>query len=256
MDSLVSTLNHLPFAYIWFGQLIFCYGSALVLMRYFGKAGLYAFMTLALIAANIQVNKLAMFPIFNQPIPLGNTLIAATYLGSDLLAEYYGAAAARKGVLLSMLGMIVMLGFIIFTLGFPPLTLAQANDAGVPYAFGVQQALMYVFPSVNILFLVSIGSYFIAQYLDVAVFVLVSKLTHHKWLWLRNILSTWLSALVDNFIFNLFAWRIFAAHPVPWKTLFISYFLGTFLLRIFIATLDTPFMYLGRKMMPKKLMAS
>ena len=59
-------------------------------------------------------------------------------------------------------------------------------------------------------------------------------------LWLRNNGSTWISQLIDSVIFAVVAFiGIF-----PFKVVF-QIILSTYLLKIFVAFLDTPFMYLS-----------
>ena len=73
-----------------------------------------------------------------------------------------------------------------------------------------------------------------------------SKLTNKKYLWLRNNLSTMTSSLIDSFIFSILAWIIFNPEPLDFFTVFITFILGTYILRIFISLIDTPFVYLAK----------
>ena len=55
-----------------------------------------------------------------------------------------------------------------------------------------------------------------------------------------------LSGLIDNAIFSVLAWVVFAAQPMEWQPLVFTFILGTYVLRVAVALLDTPFLYLAR----------
>ncbi len=80
---------------------------------------------------------------------------------------------------------------------------------------------------------------------------MIKKITFSKYLWLRNNLSTLLSSLIDNTIFSLLAWIILNPEPETLYKVLMIYILGTYFLRIFLALIDTPFMYLAKLFLPK-----
>ena len=74
-------------------------------------------------------------------------------------------------------------------------------------------------------------------------------------MWLRNNASTAISALIDNTIFSVLAWIVFAADPLPWSTVIFTFILGTYWLRLIVAAMDTPIIYLSRYVRPVTGMA-
>ena len=250
LNHLITALNHINPGLLWIIQLLLVYSSILLMLRFFGKSGLFVLMGLFIVAANIQVNKLTMLPGFSGPMPLGNVLIAGTYLCSDTLAEYFSAKQARRGILLAFASFICMTLFIIFTLGFNPISLSAANAAGVRNPQLLQHALLNVFGTAPALLFASLTSFLISQFFDVAVFIKIKKITRGRFLWLRNNVSTLLAALLDNCIFNLLAWRLFASQPLPWHTLIVSYVIGTYFMRVIVSVADTPFIYIARFFIP------
>ena len=74
----------------------------------------------------------------------------------------------------------------------------------------------------------------------------ISKLTNKKFLWFRNNISTITSSLIDNILFSFLAWIVLNPNPLDIKTVIVTYILGTYFLRILIALIDTPFIYLAR----------
>jgi uncharacterized integral membrane protein (TIGR00697 family) len=131
-------------------------------------------------------------------------------------------------------------------LGFTPVTAAQAAAAGMPHAVQTQAHLVALFLPVPALLISALLSYLVSQLFDVWLFVKIRKATGVKKLWLRNNVSTMLSALIDSIVFNVLAWKLFAVHPVGWNTLFLTYILGTYAVRLVLSLLDTPFIYMAK----------
>ena len=95
-------------------------------------------------------------------------------------------------------------------------------------------------------FVASMIAYLVSQYFDVWFFNYIKNKFSNKYLWLRNNLSTILSSLVDNTIFSIFAWILLNPEPINIYSVIMIYILGTYLLRIIIALLDTPFIYFAK----------
>ena len=95
-------------------------------------------------------------------------------------------------------------------------------------------------------------AYLISQFFDVWFFEKISKITKKKFLWFRNNISTMLSSLLDNIIFSLLAWIILNPNPLDFNIVLFTFILGTYILRIFIALVDTPFVYIAKYIIPSK----
>lgn len=251
INTIVNALQNIPPGILWAIQLCFVYSSILIMMRLFGRTGIFILIGIFLITANIQVNKLTMLPGWSDPIPLGNVLIAGTYLCSDTLAEYYSASCARQGIWLGFCAFIIMIITMLFTLGFHNLSAGIAAKEGINNPNVMQHALSIVFSTGPALLIASLSSFVICQFFDIAIFIKIKKLTGGKYLWLRNNTSTLGAAFLDNCIFNILAWRVFAPQPIPWHILISSYIIGTYFIRVAVSVLDTPFIYLAQFFTPK-----
>ena len=108
--------------------LFFCLFVILILLKLFGEAGLYVYTVLAIIGANIQVLKIVDFPFFSNPIALGTILFSTTFLTTDILAEYYGEKFARRNILIGFISFLLMTIFMLFTIGFTPLSEMSAGE--------------------------------------------------------------------------------------------------------------------------------
>ncbi len=246
INIFVEAMNRAPPGVVALLMLLVAYSGVLVLMRFFGIHGLVAFVVVAILGANIQVLKVVQFAVFPHPVALGTILFASTYLAIDLVTEYYGTQLARRIIWLGFCCVLLFNIFMILMLGYRPVDVAAA---GPEYAFAAEteQALKLVIQPQLGLLIAGLTSYLISQHLDVWLFAYLKRKTAGGSLWLRNNVSAIVAALIDNTVFSLLAWRIFAATPVPWDTLVYTYILGTFSARVVIALLDTPFMYLSRR---------
>ncbi len=231
--ELTLYLNKISTELIWIILLLFCFSSILLFQKLFGYIGLYIYSVIAVIAANIQVLKIVDFFYSPEPVALGTILFASTFLCTDILSEYYGKDKARQNVLISFCGFLFMTILMIITIGFKP----ADQD-------WVQESLTNVFTPMTRFFLASMLAYIISQYFDIWLYSILKKINNK--LWLRNNLSTIISSLVDNTIFSLFAWIILNPDPETFYNVIMIYILGTYLLRIIIAFLDTPFLYIAK----------
>lgn len=248
-DGFITIFNSVAIEITWLIFLVISFSSVLILLKFFGEAGLYVFTAIAIISANIQVLKIVKFPFFDEPVALGTILFASTFLCTDILAEYYGTKSARKNILLGFSGFLLMTGLMLFTIAFKPI---DEITAGINYdwALPVQNNLIGVFMPFPIFFAASMIAYLSSQFFDVWFFEKISKFTNKKFLWFRNNCSTIISSLIDNTIFSVFAWIIFNPDPLNFNTVLFTFILGTYFLRIFIALFDTPFIYLAKFFLP------
>ena len=249
LDQLITTLQSgSPFVVLVLMTLS-AFIAVLLALRLFGAAGLYVLMSLSVIAANIQVLKLVQFGFYTQPVALGTVLFSVTYFCTDILNEYYGRAAAQRGVAIGFAASVFWLVVMILTISYAPLSPEKAGD-GFAWALPMHGHIAAIFTPLPTFLLASLAAYLISQMFDVWVFDRLRQAMRGRQLWLRNNVSTALSALLDNIVFSSLAFMILAAQPVDMTTLIFTFILGSYALRLVIALLDTPFMYLARWLLP------
>lgn len=237
-EKLVNYINNLPIEISWLVFLLFCFISILIFLKLFGENGIYVYTSIAIVVANIQLVKIVQFSFFIDPIPLGTALFASTFLCTDILAEYYDSSKAKKNVYIGLASFLLVTLFMIFTLGFKPIE----NQ--------IQNSLKLIFLPLPIFFIASMIAYLSSQLFDVWFFTKISILTNKNYLWFRNNFSTIISSLLDNIIFSIFAWIILNPNPENLKTV-TGFIFGTYILRIFIAFIDTPFIYIAKYLIKK-----
>lgn len=251
-DALIALLHSLSPDFVLPLMILLAFGGLLVMLRAFGESGLYVFIALAIIAANIQVQKVVQFGFYLQPVALGTVLFSSSYLATDILNEYFGTRAARRGVMVGFFASIFWLCIMLLTVGYAPLTPEQAGE-DFGWALGTHEHIAAIFTPYPAILGASIIAYLSSQFLDVWLFAKIREATGNRGLWLRNNISTAISGLLDNVIFSTLAFVVFASSPVPWDVLIWVFILGTYGLRLVIALFDTPFMYLAKHCLPDEI---
>ena len=244
---MLSFLNQLPEEVVWLLQIPVCYLLLLLFLRLLGPSGIFLFNSIAIVLANLQVLKAVTLYPFENPIALGTVAFSITFLGTDILSEYFDKKTAQKAILAGFLGLLFSTLLMTLTIGMAPPNEQPSASWFIKNHFHLEA----IFKPAPALLISGMIAYWISQWFDVALFNRMKKKSHGRFLWLRNNVSTALSALVDNTIFSLLAWIVLAADPLPWRMVVFSYILGTYGIRLFLAIIDTPIIYLAKFCIPR-----
>lgn len=248
MGFLIIMIDLMPFItllqsfsndFLLLGMYAFAVCSLILLHHFLGKTGIYVYMTLGVIIGNLQVLKAMTLTGFSHPVAMGTVVFMTTFLATDILAERYGKEAAQKAIWCGFAGIVFITGMMVLTLGMPPLPPSDQN-AFFNEAHYAMQTLFLPAPA---LFIASLTSYVISQYVDVRLFLMIKRVTEGRLLWLRSFLSTAVSSLLDNILFSVLAWKILAPLDIDTSTLIFTYILGTYVLRLLATGLNAPVMY-------------
>ena len=200
-----------------------------------GLSWLYAYVAVAIILANVFVTK--QITLFGLSATGGNVMYATIFLATDLLSEHYGKSYARTAVFIGFFAAIIYLVMSQFMVRFVP---ADYDT--------VQTGMQSIFSFAPRIILASLTAYLLSQLHDVWMFHLIKEKTGGRKLWLRNNGSTWLSQLIDSLTFSLVAF----AGTFEWGVV-VQIILSTYILKVIIAALDTPFIYLSYRFKPIQL---
>jgi hypothetical protein len=202
----------------------------LAVYRLFGRTGLFALIVFNLLLCNIQVMK--TIELFGLTTTLGNILYASVFLATDMISEFYGKKDAKKAVMLGFVTLLMMVGYMQLALLFQP----AADDFAQPHL----AALFGFMPRIA---LGSLAAYLVSQMHDIWIFHIIKERTGGKHLWLRNNLSTMSSQLLDSLVFCSIAFLGLFPMNVWWEIV-----ISTYVIKLAVAALDTPFMYLARRL--------
>ncbi|UFU01257.1 queuosine precursor transporter [Radiobacillus kanasensis] len=215
--------------WIWIVFAILNFSMLLFMYRMFGKAGLFVWIGMATVIANIQVVK--TIELFGLTATLGNIIYGTIFLATDILNEKYGKEDAKKAVWLGFSTLIIMTVIMQVVIKFHP----------GPEDFA-QESLETIFGLIPNIAIGSLAAFVVSQYLDVWIYSKIKAvLPDTKYLWLRNNGSTMISQLVDTAIFCGIAF--YGQYSLDiWFEIFVS----TYLIKFLVAAIDTPFLYMAK----------
>lgn len=217
--------------WLWILFAIINFTLLITVFRLFGKPGLFVWIGMSTVLANIQVVK--TIEIFGLTATLGNIIYGTAFLATDILNEKYGKEDARKAVWMGFTTLIIMTVIMQLSIQFSP----GNNDIAQP-------ALETLFGLVPRIAIGSLVAYIFSQYFDVWLYALLKKrFSSDKTLWVRNNGSTMISQLLDTAIFCTIAF--IGLYPTEvWLEIFIT----TYVIKFVVAAVDTPFLYMAKRM--------
>ncbi len=245
--NLSTNLNNSSVLIIWIFQILFCYFSILFALKFFGKIGIYVYVSIAIILANIQVLKVIDFPFFPEPMALGTILFISIFLCTDILNEYFDKKSATKCLYLGICAYLFSTILMFLTISLKPID-PLVHEAW-SWSFDMHQAIQTIFLPQFPIITASILAFFISQKIDIFIFSYLKNKDNSK-LWFRNNVSTIVSQFIDNLIFSILAFNILSSNSVPIIDLIISYGIGIYIMRIVLSLFDTIFIYLAKRFLP------
>lgn len=208
-----------------------CIVFSLVLLchRFFNREGVIAWVSIATVLANIITAKNAM--IFGLSTAIGTVMFASTFLATDILSECYSKEDAKKAVYIGLFSNVVLICATQIALRYIPSPFDYANEAmNTLFALNLRISIA------------SAAMYFIANMMDVYLFNKIKEQMNGRALWLRNNVSTILCNCLENFGFIGLAF--YGIYDI--KTI-ITIAISTSVIELIVAILDTPFLYMAKK---------
>lgn len=217
---------------LWIALALINFTALGLIYKYYGLMGLFAWIAMNAVIANIQVTKTIEF--FGLTATLGNIAYGSIFLATDAISEKYGFKEARKAV---VIGFVSLLFFVL---------VMQLSLLFTPQSGAVHEAFTVIFGLIPRIALGSLIAYILSQGLDIYLFQALKKNTPgEKKLYFRNIVSTATSQLIDTAIFVPIAFLgIFEFQIV------FDIFITTYLIKLGVALIDTPFIYWIKSMTP------
>lgn len=213
---------------LWIIGTLFSTTLIVAMSRKFGASlmiGVYASM---IVMSQIFATKMVMFGEF--VVPGAVVFYAVTYLLTDALSEFYGEEYAKKAVYTGLASCIMLV------LG------VQLLINWTPADFWTYQAeLEIILQNTWRITAASMLAYFVSQRFDVFLYNKIKRKTEGKHLWLRNNVSTLSSQAIDTAIFIgvAFAFTMGSSE-------LLMLMLGQYVVKVIIAFIDTPFIYILR----------
>ncbi|WP_041816808.1 queuosine precursor transporter [Rickettsia akari] len=195
---------------------------------------LCTFFTVLIIVGNLIYQKFVYLNIFNfyiLELSIGAIFYPLTFLLTDLIAEFYGKARANFCVKLAIIFNIIVVLIISLMDKLEATNWSKVDNITFNQVFG----------SCYISFLASTFACYIAQLVDINIYLWIRKITQGKYLWIRNNFSTAISLFIDTFIvigiMSLF-------NIVPYDQL-RHLVLNSYSFKLFFTVFSTPIFYLA-----------
>tara|TARA_R100001530_G_scaffold107198_3_gene74936 strand:- start:113 stop:802 length:690 start_codon:yes stop_codon:yes gene_type:complete len=218
----------MPNELLWVLLLLFNFSAITSAYWRFGRYGLFVWVGMATVIANIQVIKTV--GLFGYAASVGNIIYATTFLTTDILSEIYGKKEARKAVWVSFFTLISATTMLSITLRFIP----HVTDFAQP-------ALETIFTLLPRIAVGSLLAFIVSQRHDVWAYEIWKKrFPKPNQIWIRNNLSTMVSQLIDTCIFVSIAF----VGVMP-NQIIVEIAVTTYLFKWVVAASDTPFVYLA-----------
>ena len=211
------------------GAILLTFSLVVVLGKTLGEVGLIGFMGLATIMANIFICK--SVDLLGLSATLGNVMFASNFLITDILTEVYGVKSARKGVVFAICSSVIFLAGSQIALLFTP------NEIDI-----AQESMANLFSFAPRITAASVALFALSNVLDVTLYEKMRIKSGGKKMWLRNNLCTMLCNGGENFAFYFIAF----GGLFPVKDL-VAMGISATIIEVIIAVIDTPFLYLGKK---------
>lgn len=213
--------------------IILCFSTTVIIYKKMGKTGLFIWVVLASIISNIQTVKLVN--LFGIETALGTVMYGSLFLANDILSEQYGKKEAIKTIYLGFLAMIIMTIFMGISLLYVPSSSDFANES-----------LKTIF-TLNIrITLGSLIGFSISQFIDATIYELLNN--RKCPIWIKNNVSTIISQLFDTIIFCTVTYFGTISFPV-----LFSIMISMYIFKFVISLLDTPFLYIAKKIKSKEI---
>ena len=176
-------------------------------------------------------NKLFELSVGILPYPI-------TFLITDLISEIYGKKKAKDVVITGIFASFFSIILLLISEAVPAVENSPISDEEFKKVFSVSSIAVFA----------SMLAYLIAQLVDIRIYHFWKKLTKGKLLWLRNNFSTFSSQFIDSCLvigllcfFDILSWDLFGGLA-----------LSAIIFKVFVALIDTPFLYFFVWLLRKK----
>jgi len=178
--------------------------------------------------------------VFSLNVSMGIWLVPITFLITDILAEVKGKKFVGNLIWSTAIALIFSFFFVKLSIIITPAErFADTNPAFVT-----------IFQNSARIFIASVIAFIISQFHDIWAFEFWKQKTKGRYLWLRNNLSTIVSQFIDTTIFIFVAF--YQISPKFDFAFMWQLILPYYALKIILALIDTPFVYLGVKWLKEK----
>ncbi len=196
------------------------------------KERFFVYLTALFVAALVTGDFVGgkFFVVFGHSFSAGIVPFPLTFVLTDLVNEFYGTHGAKRITMAGLGAAVFVWAVISFSLKLPTSPDSPIPDTVFRSAFGTSSRL----------YVASLTAYVIGQFLDIAIFHGLRRLTGHHLLWLRSTGSTVISQVIDSISVSF----VFLVGSRPMGFI-VDNALHNYLGKLAMAILLTPLIYAG-----------
>lgn len=210
---------------LWVILTFFLVSLSAIIAKKYGVVYIIGLFGAMVVIANILANKIVTF--FLWTAPAGVIVYSTTFLLTDMLSEFYGKKTAKQAIWVGFFANLVLVVSVLIAITWPSADF-----------WTNQEAFESILGNTWRIVLASFIAYIVSQNHDVWAFHFWKKKTNGKYLWLRNNFSTIVSQFIDTVVFVFIAF--YGLFPIG------HMIVGLFIIKVILALVDTPFIYLVR----------
>ena len=206
--------------------LVVTFSLVIIIEKLFKKEGLFVWISMATIVANILVCK--SISVLGFTTNLGIILFASNFLATDIMNEKYGSEFSKKAIIMGGCFQVIFIIITQLALLYVPSDIDQVSES------------MKTLFSINLrVSIASLTMYIVSNLLDIYIFEKIKKKIPGK-LWLRNNVATIVSNCLENYLFIFLAFVfIYDINTI------LAIATVSSVIEMIIAIADTPFLYLA-----------
>ncbi|MBN9542834.1 MAG: queuosine precursor transporter [Alphaproteobacteria bacterium] len=186
-----------------------------------------------LILGNIIFKKFTSFSIFGIDFELsvGALTYPITFIFTDLISEFYGKQKSDFAVKCGVISSLFVALLLMITNTLPSTSWSYISKDEYNKMFGLYE----------VVFGASILSNYLAQKIDIRIYLFFKDLTKGKYIWLRNNASTIVSQITDSVV--IYSLMLYLGTIPNGK--FFTVFSSAILFKIMFSLICTPFYYMA-----------
>ena len=204
-----------------------------------GRRWLELFIILNYIFANLFVQKFSI--VFGVETTIAAVFYASMFLGTDIISEHFGKKAAYQLIWKAFFSIAILT-----VVGQAVLLMGHTEYSAVAAA-----AMNDLFSAIPRITFAGLFAFLLVQRFDIWIYHFIRQKTQGAHLWLRNIVSTVTAQFLDTILF--FGLAFYGVLPIE---VIIQLMVISYIVKLIIAFIDTPFIYLSYWIKGKRLVDS
>lgn len=228
---------------LFFLSILLSYGAILIMYKFLGKTSLFVWMGFAMVLANVETAK--GVEMFGMATILGNVIYVSTDFVTSILNECHTKKEARRSILYGFIASIMFVILSQLTIRFIPMQGSEEVSEAMNLLFGFTPRIV----------IASLLTYLVSSYIDTSIYDFFKRKIFKKdnalHMFCRSELSSSLSQFIDSALFTVLTFAGVSELGGDTFTGLAILTLTTYAVKMIIGAVDTPFLYIAKRINKK-----